>query len=114
MPLIDCRPENLPPDPWSKGTLVGPKPALELQHICGIRIRLGIEHSTRELAMVNQAIDSKAQGCDLVRVKVSDAMHGRHAVAGPWLYSARPSSPSASNSQSSHATPSRLGAITQH
>lgn len=28
----------------------------------------------------NAAIDSKLGGCDLVRLKVSDMMHGRHAV----------------------------------
>lgn len=36
------------------------------QEIWAIRIRLQIEHRTRELAMFNLAIDSKLRGCDLV------------------------------------------------
>ena len=31
--------------------------------------------------MFNLAIDSKLRGCDLVRLKVSDVMHGHHAVS---------------------------------
>jgi integrase len=31
--------------------------------------------------MFNLAIDSKLRGCDLVQLKVSDVMHGRHAVS---------------------------------
>ncbi len=68
-------------DPWNKGKLVGPKPPFKLQEIWAIRIRLDIEHRVRELAMFNLAIDSKLRGCDLVRLKVSDVMHGHHAVS---------------------------------
>jgi hypothetical protein len=68
-------------EPWNKGKLVGPKPPFKLQEIWAIRIRLEIEHQTRELALFNLAIDSKLRGCDLVRLKVSDVMHGRHAVS---------------------------------
>jgi len=68
------------PEPWNKGKLVGPKPPFKLQEIWAIRIRLEIDHRTRELAMFNLAIDSKLRGCDLVRLKVSDVMHGHHAV----------------------------------
>ena len=31
--------------------------------------------------MFNLAIDSKLRGCDLVRLRVSDVMHGRHAIS---------------------------------
>ena len=68
-------------EPWNKGKLVGPKPPFKLQEIWAIRIRLEIEHRIRELAMFDLAIDSKLRGCDLVRLKVSDVMHGRHAVS---------------------------------
>ena len=67
--------------PWNKGKLVGPKPPFKLQEIWAIRIRLDLVHRVRELAMFNLAIDSKLRGCDLVRLKVSDVMHGRHAVS---------------------------------
>ena len=68
-------------EPWNKGKLVGPKPPFKLQEIWAIRIRLDIERKVRELAMFNLAIDSKLRGCDLVRLKVSDVMHSRHAVS---------------------------------
>ena len=67
--------------PWNKGKLVGPKPPFKLQEIWAVRIRLDLEHRVRELAMFNLAIDSKLRGCDLVRLRVSDVMHGRHAVS---------------------------------
>jgi integrase len=69
------------PEPWNKGKLIGPKPPFKLQEIWAIRIHLEIEHRTRELALFNLAIDSKLRGCDLVQLKVSDVMHGRHAVS---------------------------------
>jgi integrase len=68
-------------EPWNKGKLVGPKPPFKLQEIWAVRIRLDLEHRVRELAMFNLAIDSKLRGCDLVRLRVSDVMHGRHAVS---------------------------------
>lgn len=40
-----------------------------------------MEHRVRDLAMFNLAIDRKLRGCDLVRLKVSDVMHGSHAVS---------------------------------
>jgi integrase len=67
--------------PWNKNKLVGPKPPLKLPEIWSIRIRLEIEHRLTDLAMFNLAIDSKLRGCDLVRLKVSDLMHGHHAVS---------------------------------
>jgi integrase len=67
--------------PWNKDKLVGPKPPLKLSEIWAIRIRLDIEHRVRDLAMFNLAIDSKLRGCDLVQLRVSDLMHGHHAVS---------------------------------
>jgi len=81
MLLIGYIPKVRPPrEPWNKDKLVGPKPPFKLQEIWAIRIRLEIEHRVRELAMFNLAIDSKLRGCDLVRLKVSDVMHGLHAI----------------------------------
>ena len=52
--------------PWNKGKLLGQKPPLKLKDIWAIRIRLELDHRTRELALFNLAIDSKLRGCDLV------------------------------------------------
>lgn len=42
----------------------------------GIRIRLELEGKTRDLALFNMALDTKLRGCDLVKLKVSDAAYG--------------------------------------
>ena len=39
MLLITYKPNNLPPEPWNKGKLVGPKPPFKLEEIWAIRIR---------------------------------------------------------------------------
>jgi hypothetical protein len=44
--------------PWNKGKLLGQKPPLKLKEIWAIRIRLQLDHRTRELALFNLAIDS--------------------------------------------------------
>jgi hypothetical protein len=49
---------------WNKGKLLGQKPPLKLKEIWAIRIRLQLEHRTRELALFNLAIDSKLRGQD--------------------------------------------------
>ena len=36
--------------PWNKGKLLGQKPPLKLKEIWAIRIRLQLNHRTRELA----------------------------------------------------------------
>ncbi len=64
--------------------------------------------------MVNQAIDSKAQGCDLVRVKISDAMHGRHAVARALVVQHKTQRPVRLELTEQTATPSRPGSIMRH
>ena len=62
--------------PWNKGKLLGQKPPLKLKEIWAIRIRLQLDHRTRELALFNLAIDSKLRGCDLVRLRVHDVVQG--------------------------------------
>src|SRR6266513_2524465 len=62
--------------PWNKGKLLGQKPPLKLKEIWAIRIRLQLDHRTRELALFNLAIDSKLRGCDLVGLRVHDVVHG--------------------------------------
>src|SRR3954447_12340407 len=41
---------------WNKGKLLGQKPPLRLKEIWAIRIRLQLDHRTRELALFNLAI----------------------------------------------------------
>lgn len=62
-------------EPWNKGKLVGQRRPLKLKEIWGIRIRLQMDNRVRDLALFNLAIDSKLRGCDLVRLRVSDATH---------------------------------------
>ena len=66
--------------PWNKGKLIGQKPPLKLQEIWGIRIRLRMLGRTRYLALFNRAIDSKLRGCDLVRIRVADVVHGTRVL----------------------------------
>ncbi len=53
-------------EPWNKGKLIGQKPPLKLQEIWTVRTPLRMAGKTRELALLNLAIDSKLRGCDLV------------------------------------------------
>ncbi len=64
------------PEPWNKRKLVGQKNPLKLKEIWEIRIRLKIAGRARDLALFNLAIDSKLRSCDLVRLRVTDVMHG--------------------------------------
>src|SRR6202795_213663 len=66
--------------PWNKGKLIGQKPPLKLKEIWAIRIRLQIDHRSRELALFNLAIDSKLRGCDLVGLRVRDVAQGSHVT----------------------------------
>jgi len=61
--------------PWNKGTLTGQKPPLKRKEVWAIRVRLQLANRTRDLALLNLAIDSKLRGCDLVRLRVSDVAH---------------------------------------
>jgi integrase len=67
--------------PWNKGKLLGQKPPLKLKEIWAIRIRLQLDHRTRELALFNLAIDSKLRGCDLVALRVHDVVQGSHVAS---------------------------------
>src|SRR6266404_5906115 len=67
--------------PWNKGKLLGQKPPLKLKEIWAIRIRLQLDHRARELALFNLAIDSKLRGCDLVGLRIHDAVQGSHVAA---------------------------------
>jgi hypothetical protein len=53
--------------PWNKGKLLGQQPPLKLKEILAIRIRLQLDHRTRELAPFNLAIDSKLRGQAVVK-----------------------------------------------
>jgi integrase len=61
-----------PRTPWNKGKVIGAKPPLRPKHVWSIRTRLMVEGRTRDLAMLNLAIDSKLRGCDVVALKVED------------------------------------------
>lgn len=63
-------------EPWNKGKIVGQKVPLKPKDIWALRVRLQMEHRTRELALFNLGIDSKLRGCDLVALKVRDVCHG--------------------------------------
>ena len=67
--------------PWNKGKLLGQKPPLKLKDIWAIRIRLQMNHRTRELALFNLAIESKLRGYDLVGLRVHDVVQGSHVAA---------------------------------
>ena len=62
--------------PWNKGKLLGQKPPLKLKEIWAIRIRLQLDHRTRDLALFDLAVDSKLRGCDLVALRVHDVVQG--------------------------------------
>ena len=62
--------------PWNKGKLVGQKAPLKLKDIWAIRVRLQIQHRTREPALFNLAIDSKLRSCDLAKLRVRDVCDG--------------------------------------
>ena len=82
--MYDQTPEIKPATaavPWNKGKLIGQKPPLTLKQIWAIRIRLQMDHRVRDLALFNLAIDSKLRGCDLVRLRVRDVVHGDQVVS---------------------------------
>jgi len=43
--------------PWNKGKPLGQKPPLKLKEIWTIRIRLQLDHRSREIALFNLAIE---------------------------------------------------------
>lgn len=73
MAILNTSPRQ---EPWNKGKLVGQKTPLKLKDIWSIRIRLQPRNQVRDLALCNLAIDSKLRACDLVKLRVSDVVHG--------------------------------------
>src|SRR5262245_48449783 len=74
-----------PPAPGAKqaskkGKLTGPNPPLRPAHVWCIRARLQLERRTRDLVLLNLAIDSKLRGCDLVALRVDDVAPNGYAV----------------------------------
>lgn len=64
--------------------LIHQKRPLLPSQVWAIRARLELADNLRDLALFNLAIDSKLQGCDLVRLKVMDLVAGssvRHPVS---------------------------------
>ena len=80
-------------EPWNKGKLVGQKAPFKLKDIWAIRVRLQLEHRTRELAMFDLGLDSKLRGCDLVKLKVRDICHGEHVAARAIIMQQKTSRP---------------------
>jgi len=64
--------------PWNKGLLVGQKKPLEPKHVWLIRVRLELALTERDLAIFNQAIDSKLRACDLVQLRLDDICLGNN------------------------------------
>lgn len=69
------------PTPWNKGKIVGQKAPFKLKDIWAIRVRLQLDHRTRELALFDLGIDSKLRSCDLLKLRVSDVCHGNQVAA---------------------------------
>ena len=73
---MPARPDRVP----NKGKLTGPKPPLRPGHAWLIRAKLQLERRTRDLALLNLAIDSKLRGCDLVALRVDDVAPKGYAI----------------------------------
>jgi len=69
-----------PTHPWNKGKLLGQKAPLKLSEVWAIRVRLQLTDRTRDLALLDLAIDSKLRSCDLVGLRVRDVSHGEHVA----------------------------------
>lgn len=63
---------------WNAGRIVGAKRALKPQQVWAIRFWLDKERRLRDRALFNFAIDSKLQGCDVVKVRVGDLVSDGH------------------------------------
>ena len=61
---------------WNEGRLIGAKRALKQQQVWAIRFWLDQHRRLREQSAVRLAIDSKLRGCDVVRVRIGDAVSG--------------------------------------
>ena len=81
LPISSTETSKPIPPPWNKRKLIGQKPPLKLKEIWGIRIRLQLANEVKELALFNLAIDSKLRGCDLVRLRIGDIVHGSRIIS---------------------------------
>jgi hypothetical protein len=82
---------------WNKGKMLGPKPPLRPGHVWSIRAKLELARRTRDLALVNLAIDSKLRGCDLVALRVDDVAPNGYALDRANIRKGRPGGPLGSN-----------------
>ena len=73
---MELEQQDDPKVPWNLGKLVGQKAPLKLKEIWGIRTRLQVKESARDLALFNLGLDSKLRGCDLVSLRVNDICNG--------------------------------------
>lgn len=61
---------------WNVGRMVGVKKPLNQRQIWAIRFFLDREGRMRDRALFDLAIDSKARGCDLVKLKIGALVSG--------------------------------------
>lgn len=66
--------------PWNKRKFVERKAPLRLRDIWAIRVRLHLTEKTRDLALLNLAIDSKLRACELTKLRVQDVALGEHGA----------------------------------
>lgn len=62
--------------PWNKSKIIGQKAPLRPKDIWSIRVRLQMQHHSKELALFNLGFDSKLRGCDLLALRGRDIYHG--------------------------------------
>src|ERR1700681_4875760 len=72
----NCHVDRRPCNTVEQGQAAWAETPAELKEIWAIRIRLQLDHRTREVALFNLAIDSKLRGCDLVGLRVHDVAQG--------------------------------------
>lgn len=65
-----------PRAPWNVGRMIGAKAPLKPKHIWAIRHHLKTQGAVRDLAMFNVALDAKLRGCNLVKLRLHDVVHG--------------------------------------
>jgi integrase len=74
--MLSTRSDAAPYRAWNKDHLVGPKLALKPQQVWSVRFHLKREGRTRDLALLDLAIDSKLRGCEFVQLRISDMLAG--------------------------------------
>ena len=61
---------------WTAGPKVGAKRALKPKQVWAIRFLLDQHRRLRDRALFYIALDSKLRGCDVVKMKIGDAVSG--------------------------------------